>query len=425
VTGRRVTFVNRFYAPDHSATSQILTDLAEHLALEGWQVRVVTSRLLYGQSGRLPARETINGVAVLRVRTSGFGNANLLGRAIDYLSFYLGTFVALCAVLQRDELVVAKTDPPLISVVTAVAAAFKDARLVNWLQDLYPEIAFAYGVKAVQSPFGAALTWFRNLTLRSARLNVAICDDMAALLRPSIGAAPVEVIHNWSDDAAVEPVARRDNPLRREWGLEGQFVVGYSGNLGRAHDWRTFVEAAERLRAVRSDVLFLMIGGGAGLNALRAEVEHRALQESFRFKPYQPKAMLNHSLGLPDVHLVSLRRDFRGLLFPSKVFGIAAAGRGILAVVDRPCELASMIEDSGCGEVVAVGDGDGLAAVIGRLAQDPRWVERIGRNAREMLESGYCAQHALTRWRTALAAAAANTRSDPTAAMSTTRPAAR
>jgi colanic acid biosynthesis glycosyl transferase WcaI len=368
---------------------------------------VVTSRLVYGGAEMLRARELVAGVEVTRVPTSRFGNANLAGRAVDYLTFYVSAFFALVRLLRAGDVAVAKTDPPLISVVVAWAAAMKGARLVNWLQDVYPEIASAYGVAAVRGPLGALLSRLRNASLRAARLNVAICDDMARLLAPVNGVRAVEVIHNWSDDAAVTPLPKAENRLRRNWGLMERFVVGYSGNLGRAHDWRTIVDAAEHLRD-RRDVLFLMIGGGAGLKALRAAVERRGLQASFRFEPYQPKALLNQSLGAPDVHLISLLPRFRGLLFPSKLFGIAAAGRGVIAITDTRSELADILRDRGCGEAVAEGDALGLAQLITRLAGEPQVVDAYGRRAREMLDGGYRLEQALARWTRALAGVAAN-----------------
>ena len=113
----RIVFVNRFYAPDHSATSQQLTDLAVELVTRGVEVRVVTSRLRYdGPGGLLPPRETLDGVSVYRVSTSAFGRSTLAGRAIDYATFYVAAAARLIALLRRGDAVVALTDPPLISI---------------------------------------------------------------------------------------------------------------------------------------------------------------------------------------------------------------------------------------------------------------------------------------------------------------------
>src|SRR2546422_9192524 len=94
--GSQIVFVNRFFFPDHSATSQLLSDLAFHLAARGFDVRVITSRQRYDESkARLPARELVRGVQVQRVWTSTFGRTRLVGRAIDYVSFYVATAITL------------------------------------------------------------------------------------------------------------------------------------------------------------------------------------------------------------------------------------------------------------------------------------------------------------------------------------------
>src|SRR5690606_14713616 len=130
----RVIFLNRFFHPDLSATSQMLSDLAFGLAERGYDVQVITSRLRYDDpTARMPAREIIRGVRVHRIWTSGFGRHNLWGRGIDYLSFYASALRACVRTLRPGYILVAKTDPPMISVIGAIAARLLGAPLVNWL----------------------------------------------------------------------------------------------------------------------------------------------------------------------------------------------------------------------------------------------------------------------------------------------------
>src|SRR3954470_2824798 len=148
---RRVLFVNRFFHPDHSATSQMLSDLSFHLAERGWNVEVITSRQRYDDaSAKLPPREIVRGVDVRRVWSTRFGRGFLPGRAIDYATFYVSAFFALLRRGGRGATIVALTDPPLISVVAALAAMLRGAALVNWTQDLFPDVAEALGMRGVQ-----------------------------------------------------------------------------------------------------------------------------------------------------------------------------------------------------------------------------------------------------------------------------------
>ena len=130
---RRVVFVNRYYDPDQSATSQMLTDLAKGLAANGFDVHVVSSRQLYDDPGtRLAPDETLFGVRVHRVATTRFGRNRLLGRAVDYASFYVTCAIMFLKLLRRGDVLVAKTDPPLLSILAAPIAKTKRAALINW-----------------------------------------------------------------------------------------------------------------------------------------------------------------------------------------------------------------------------------------------------------------------------------------------------
>src|SRR5215831_2617247 len=234
----RVVFLNRYFFPDHSATAQILSDLAFHLADRGEQVDVITSRQLYDDpAATLPRRECVRGVNVHRVSASRFGRHALLGRGLDYASFYAASAVKLLSIARRGDVVVVKTDPPMLSVLASILAPLKRYRTVNWLHDVYPEVAGELGISGLQGRFGRLLARARNASLARATMNVAIGEDMARrICGMGVPQDRMLVIANWTDDDEIKPSDPAGNPLRREWSLEGKFVVGYSGNLGRAHD---------------------------------------------------------------------------------------------------------------------------------------------------------------------------------------------
>ena len=406
--GRRIVFVNRFYAPDHSATAQILTDLAEFLASRGWAVTIVTSRLIYGTAGTsLPASETINGVTVTRVATSGGTNLGMVGRLLAYLTFYASAGWALLRCLRPGTIVVAKTDPPLISLIALMACRLRGARLVNWVQDLYPEIAVEMGMRALRGPVGSLLGGLRDFGLRRSALTVAIGRRMAdRIAGRGVAGDRIVTIANWSDDEAILPSASNSPALRQDWGLPADaFVLEYSGNLGRAHEADTLLAAAGLL-AHRADIWFLFVGGGHAQTELRRNAA-AAGRERFVFQPYQPRARLAESLAVGDAHWLSLRPEFEGLIVPSKVFGIAAAARAIVAVCDLGGEVPSMIAGPRAGVAVAPGDAPGLAAAISGLADDRAACRAMGDRARNMLQQGFRRSAALEQWAQSLETLAA------------------
>ena len=401
----RVIFINRYFAPDISATSQMLSDLCFALAPRGFEIVVVTSRMAYDSpETRLPAREMCHGVDVYRIWTTRFGRGALPGRACDYLSFYCSAWWTLMMIARRQDVIVAKTDPPLISLVGALVARLKGARLINWLQDLFPEVALHLGVVRAGAVLGL-LRQLRNWSLKVASVNVAIGSRMAQLLGEE-GATPqsVAVIHNWADPGLITPTPSADNPLREEWGLTDQFVVGYSGNLGRAHEFDTMLGAAEILAADPS-ISFLFIGGGHGNGQLRAAVAARGLS-NVQFRPYQPQRMLAQSLAAPDVHLVSLLPAMEGLIVPSKIYGIAAAGRPCIFIGDASGEVADLLEEGGFGLVVTPGDSQALADAIRQLQADPAQLQVQMSSARQYFEDHHTTEHSVARWEALLRALA-------------------
>lgn len=368
----RVVFVNRYFHPDHSATSQMVSDLAFHLASRGWSVGAITSRQRYDEANaRLASRETVNGVDIRRVWSSTFGRQFLPGRVVDYATFYFSAWLVMRR--ERNAIIVAKTDPPLLSVVAALASK----RQINWLQDLFPEVANALGIRIPNF-----VKRLRNWSLRRARMNVAIGEKMAQRVH-----ARVVVRHNWAD-AALHPIARdRNQP----------FTVAYSGNLGRAHEFGTMLDAMHAM----PDVHFVVTGGGAQLDRVRASAP-----SNVTFQPYAPQERLSESLSAADVHLVTLQPRLEGLIVPSKFYGIIAVARPVIFIGAADGEIATLIEKSGCGYVVEPRDSGALVERIRHLASHREEAEAMGARGRAYYEAHFAPSKALAEWERILAEAA-------------------
>jgi glycosyltransferase involved in cell wall biosynthesis len=397
-TGGRVIFLNRFFHPDESATSQLLSDLAVDLASRGVDVHVVCSRQLYGNAAaRLPPREVVRGVAVHRLWTTHFGRRSLPGRALDYASFYVGAACVLAGRLKRSDIVIAMTDPPLMSIVAALAVRIKRARLINWLQDVFPEVASELDSNPLPPFLDRRLRRWRDASLRAACMNVVIGRRMQEfLLRRGVRRDTIRVIENWACAEPGRPRRADESELRASIGYAQKFVVGYSGNLGRAHEYEIFLDAAAALQA-DAQVQFLFIGGGAHMDALRVGAARRGL-DNIRFLPYQPRESLADSLAAADVHLVSLLPALEGLIVPSKFYGILAAGRPVLFIGDPDGELAREIRDSNCGLSIPAASHADLVAAIRDLRANVERRTAMGERARALFRERFDVAFGLERW---------------------------
>src|SRR5262245_54975767 len=394
----QLIFINRYFHPDQSATSQLLSDLAFTLADAQRDILILTSRQRYDDpDARLPSYEVSGRVKIRRLAGTRFGRRALLGRSIDYFSFYVSMVVALLKHTRAGDTIVAMTDPPMIGVLTRPIAWLNGCRLINWLQDLYPEVALAVGTPFFTPAVVNILKRFRDRSLGAADCNVVIATAMAEKVsRLDVKKDRIQLIHNWVDDRVLSPIPAHENPLREGWALQDKFVVGYSGNLGRAHDIDTILQALIEL--TNSQIVFLCIGGGTGYDALKKMTEKRGLTPLFRFMPYQSTTDLPCSLSVADVHWVSHKPEFEGLLFPSKFYGIAAVGRGIIAITSGQSELAKLVSEYQCGLVIEQGNGKALALELKRLRHAPELCSAMGTQARAMLSARFTRALAIKSW---------------------------
>ncbi|MBB6430780.1 glycosyltransferase family 4 protein [Algisphaera agarilytica] len=385
----RVLFINQAYAPDAAATAQHCEDLARYLVEQGHGVSVIASRSIYGQKGAdLPGRETRHGVHVNRVGLSLFGKRGIVLRAVDFGLFYVAAMwraiwirVPIGDRLSKPDVVVTLTTPPLIGMVGWMMRLLRRCRQVVWTMDLYPDVLVAAGVSKQDSLLTRFFAWLNRREIGRADRVVALGRCMKDLIKAKgIGEDHIEVIGVWSPNDPPEELSDpAESSYREEWGLEGKFVVQYSGNFGLAHDYQTFCDTILELRD-RDDIVFLFAGGGKRIPPLKAFVEQHGLK-NVMIQPYQPRERLLDLLSLADVHLISQSESFTGIVVPSKLFGIMAAGRTSLFVGPPDAEVARVLDETGGGIRFPLGDAKALADVILQLAHDPERVQRMGQAA--------------------------------------------
>lgn len=383
----RVIFVNRVYWPASAATAQLLTDLAEGLAMRGWTVHVVAT-------GENSAQR--NGVTIHRTGL-GAHHQGLISRTLNYRRFTRAACARLAALLQPGDIVVPMTDPPLLGTAVARIAAAKGARVVHWIQDIYPEIAaahFGFLASLALSP----LTSRRNAAWLGAAACVTLGEDMARLVsEQGVLRTNLAVVPNWAPRELHTPAPAAEVAAHRmRWGLGDKFIVAYSGNLGRVHEFATLMATAERLRD-DPVIVFLFIGTGARFDEVAATARRLKLS-NVRLLPPEPRSGLTTSLRAADAHLVTLRPGYARLVYPSKLAGVLAAGRPVLFVGPPDGEIARLVRQHECGAAIVPGGAAELAGSIRRLAAEPALRETQGARSRALYEQNFTGDAALDRW---------------------------
>lgn len=381
-----VAFFNRAFHPESSATAQLLTELSQDLVdRHGCRVSVVAG-VPAGNgwpgragAGRLVRRERVNGVEVLRAPGTRWPKERVAGRFANYVSYFLSACYA-GQRLERPDVVVAQTDPPIIGLAAWLASRRFRAPLVMAYKDVYPEagrLLEDFASPAVER----VLEGVNRFLVRRARLVVTLGETMRQRLVEGKGAPPERtvVIEDWADCAAIVPGPKR-NPFAEAHGLADRFVVMYSGNLGLAQNLEEVLEAAGHLARV-PDLEVVLVGDGVKRRRLQALASARQLG-NVRFLPYQPKERLAESFATADVFVLPLRPGLAGYIVPSKLYGILAAGRPFVAAVEEACEVAAIARRFDCGRRVEPGQPAGLAEEILGLYHDRALAARLGANGR-------------------------------------------
>lgn len=393
----RLLFINQYYWPDTASTAQHLADLAESLVEEGHEVHVLCSRGGYKPGSRpLPAHETQRGVQIHRVTATSLGRRSSLSRMVDYLSFYAeAAWQAM--VLPRFDMVATLTTPPLIGLLGTILRRRHGSQHVYWSMDLHPDASLALGRMSAANPVVRVLQWLSNIAYRSADRVVVLGSYMGDRV-VSKGVRPNRMVEIpvWSRSDEIYPCEREGHMLRERLGLSGKFVAMYSGNLGLAHSFEEFLEAARRLRD-QPEFVFLYVGGGPRLKEIREAKQQQGL-DNIRILDYFPREELHASLSLADVHLISMRAEMTGLVVPSKLYGAMASARPALFVGPAHCETADTIRRADCGIAVRLGDPSGVVDALLSFRDKLEDADRMGERGREYFLTEYERLRCCYRW---------------------------
>jgi colanic acid biosynthesis glycosyl transferase WcaI len=293
------------------------------------------------------------------------------------LASYFAMAAAACAVMRPPDLIVAATDPPLLGMLGAWLKRRWNCGLVYNVRDLYPDIAAVNGLTSGSSL--RLLDYANRQAFAAADRIIVVGHDMRErIIAKGVPCERIAVIPDWADCRAIRPLGR--NRLRESFG--GKFVVMYSGNLGLSQQLETVLEAASLLREDRR-LLFVLIGEGARKAPLIREAAARGLT-NVRFMPYQPREHLAESLGAADLHLIPLKAGAAGCVVPSKVYGIMAAARPFIAMMEPAAEVARIALRYDIGEVIPPGDHLALMAGMVELMENPGRLEAMGLQARKV-----------------------------------------
>ena len=402
-------YTNYFY-PEVATTGQILTELAEGLS-ETFDVTVVCEVPSYAMPLEDKYKtqkyyfEEYKGLKVVRVRVPEVNKQSKKSR-IKYILSYFFNCIGATRKLGKFDLVFTVTQPPVLGgILGVIGKRITGGKLMYQIMDFNPEqtIAVKYaGNKLVLN----AMMWWDKRSCRKSDIVVTLGRDMQETLFKRFEGKNVPnnvVINNWIDETAIYPLPPDNENVinfRKQYGLEGKFVIMTSGNIGLYYDFENILKIMEEHKS-NKDVVFMFVGDGLVKPKLQAYAQEKHL-DNVVFAPFQKKEDLIYSLNAADVHIVTNAKGIKGVSVPSKIYGILAVNKPIWGILEKGSEAWRIIEDSKCGVLVEAGDYDGMHNSLKEIIKDGKmFVDRYS-TGREYLMQHLTKEKSINAYRDAL-----------------------
>jgi colanic acid biosynthesis glycosyl transferase WcaI len=374
----RVLILNLYYPPDTSATAKMARMVAEALAVEH-EVTVLCGRPSYDPTERRPWKlsqsEQAGPVRVVRVGSTDYSRLQMKRRVFNYLSYVM--LAVPRALFMRCDVVLAMTDPPFEGIVGAFVALLKSKPYIYNIRDMYPDMAVG---GSIVEPGMMTRLWERmhRWALRQATKVIVLGEDMRQrILRKGVRAENVVVVRDGVEAKALMPAAIDEEVVRAIRG-DFRFVMLHAGNLGFYGAWDTLLEGAAKLKGDGVGLVF--VGGGAERERLMAEASGFS---NVKFLPFFPAEKVASVLAAGDIHLVTIKHGLQGVVVPSKMYGIIAAGKPILAVAPPETDVVTVGREKGFSVAADPASVDEFVAAVQELLRNPERLSSMGKRAME------------------------------------------
>jgi putative colanic acid biosynthesis glycosyltransferase WcaI len=375
----RILLLNLYFPPDTSATAKMALSVAESLSMRH-DVTVLCGRPSYDPTERLGWKisrtEQVGRLRVIRVGSTDYPRFHMRRRVLNYLSY-----VALAvprALFVPCDVVLAMTDPPFQGIVGAFVALLKRKPYIYNIRDLYPDMALAGSLVPAGRLTRVWERWHRWALRRATRV-IVLGDDMRArIIQKGVEASRVMVVRDGSEIPAPDsPTPRLDEQVMQAIRGDARFVLVHAGNLGFYGAWKTLILATKKL--TDDGVRLVFVGDGAQRQELQASA---AGAPNIVFMPFFPSSLIPSVLAAADAHVITVKRGLEGVVVPSKLYGILAAGKPIVAVVPAETDVATLGAKQGFAVCCNPDVPDEMVVAVQSLLADSQRRQAMGEAAR-------------------------------------------
>jgi colanic acid biosynthesis glycosyl transferase WcaI len=396
---QKFLLISQVFYPDQVSTANLFTNLCSILAEDNIQVEVWAAHPSYTKSERQPEKLVYKNINIRFLPSTNFSKRSYAGRFINELTFTVSVSFNLLFSKEQSP-VWTHTTPTFLGIFLSRICSLKKRKFVYVLLDIFPEGLIRLGKVSGKNIIIRFWQWLFINTLRKSEKVIVIGRDTRELVVRMCAECneKTEYIPLWQDDNLIVPLDFETNRFVIGQRISDKFVVQYSGNMGLWNEIRTLGKAIKRNI---EDVEFIFVGGGLRKKELFDEFSIEE-QKNIKMFPFQPNEIFNDIITASHVHLVTLKEGLEGIAVPSKIYGILAAGRPVIAMVPSNSEIAYLVNEENCGFVLDPTDLDGLISVIRLLKSDKELTRQFGENSRRAFENKYTTRIIAERYKSVL-----------------------
>ncbi|HEY2121756.1 MAG TPA: glycosyltransferase family 4 protein [Candidatus Acidoferrum sp.] len=339
-------------------------------------VTVLCGRPSYDPTERRPwhfyQTEMSGRVRIIRVGSTDYPRLQMKKRIFNYLSYVLLSVPR--ALFLSCDLVLAMTDPPFEGIIGAFVALLKRRPFVYNIRDMYPDMAVG---GSIVNPGFLSRIWekLHRWALRRATRVVVLGEDMRNRISgKGVSAGNISIVRDGADlpaDSSI-PIVLDHDVIRAIRG-NFRFVLLHAGNLGFYGAWDTLIKGAAELS--RDGIGLVFVGDGAQRDRLQSAAKDIP---NIRFLDFFPGSKIPSVLAAADAHVITVKRGLEGVVVPSKMYGILAAGKPIVAVAPDECDVVSIGKERGFSISADPDDATHFANCARQMAADPEIVRKMG-----------------------------------------------
>ena len=392
----RLLLIYHFFYPDTVVSARIMADFAEEMAKAGNRVTVYTSNRLIRKTDRLCAHEVWNGVEIRRFSRPRFSQGKNVGRVINSLILQIKWLTGFLFERKKYDAVIIGTDPQFVWLMFPYFKLIgRRIKLIHWCFDLYPE--------AIMVNCSALLIKLASMTRPFAFLCYRACDvfaDIGPCMRKRLEKyRPDAEYHTLTPWALKEPdsIPEPDPRIRKELFGDAKIGLLYSGTVGYAHDLKPFIDFARECRRQGVDAAFCFAGYG---NCYDKQVSMITEEDTnIRLAGFASEEDLEKRLAAADIHMISLRKGWEGIVVPSKFFGALAIGRPVVFSGPRGSAICSWCTEYNVGKHL---DED-MLQFLKRIEDREIDLETWKRNAYDVYQKEFSKKVVCEKWERLLA----------------------